>query len=334
MTKKEHRELVIWGVDPFESESLPSYFSISSLFEWQKRSGADIRPVYVLGNSPNDLTVEQTRLPVDRLVSVTKERIEKWLRGYSVKVAHAKPKVVIAPSASITCHVDTLIQEATAEGASWIAVSSKGKAGLPRLMSGSFTETLILRSPLPIWTLGHVHKEKLDFGRILFSTDFSPASQLAFERLLPKVKAIGGSLVVFHAVPPLSGTEPQWGLYASAEWLPMKEIAEELLRKADQEAAAMVAQAEALGIRAKTIIEPTRGAISQMILDIAATEGAEILAMASQSGPLSAAVLGSRARQVVRQSEYPVWVFGPKSLAPDAPLRCEGTDVELRELGI
>ena len=73
-----------------------------------------------------------------------------------------------------------------------------------------------------------------------------------------------------------------------------------------------VERAKARGVAVELRVKEVVPNVADAIVSEATAVGAGVIALASMSGPVGAALLGSHARQVVRQSECPVWVFGPK----------------------
>src|SRR5690606_6596592 len=83
---------------------------------------------------------------------------------------------------------------------------------------------------------------------------------------------------------------------------------------AKQESTAWLKLAEQHGVPIRFDCATRSENTAQAIQQAAREAGAGVIALASQSGPLSASILGSVARQVVRHSESPVLVFGPRWL--------------------
>jgi hypothetical protein len=63
------------------------------------------------------------------------------------------------------------------------------------------------------------------------------------------------------------------------------------------------------------------GNVADAVVRLARKQGA-VIALASRSGAVSATLLGSTARQVLRASSQPVWILHP--VPTDAPARADG----------
>jgi nucleotide-binding universal stress UspA family protein len=169
---------------------------------------------------------------------------------------------------------------------------------------GSFAETLLLRSPVPVLVVSPRWKRVERFETILFATDFSQQSRDAFPAVVKLAKALGCELTVFHKVAPLSVVAP--GLYHE----PRAKLGVRLERRfllAQQWAE----RARSEGVPASVALDyRSRRSTEQSILDRVAGKAA-LIAMASHSGPVARILTGSTTRKVVRRATCPVWVVHP-----------------------
>jgi len=97
-------------------------------------------------------------------------------------------------------------EKAVAEnGIDLVVVGTHGRTGAERLLMGSSAEQIFRRSPVPVMTVGPdvkagcVREGVLD--RILFATDFSPASAAALPFAIALAKENDARLLLLHALP-------------------------------------------------------------------------------------------------------------------------------------
>jgi nucleotide-binding universal stress UspA family protein len=224
-----------------------------------------------------------------------------------------EPKILIERSGSSLEAARTLIQFADDLRASWITVSSNARSGLKRMALGSFAESLVLRSHIPVWAFGHGEGVSLNLEQIFFATDFSDASKAAFERVLGEAKQVNAKVTLFHVVT-LPKSVMATGAFGSAAYLPLDDYLDEQQSWAEGISREWLQLGKAQGVSVETVVHAGAVNISETLLAEAASRNAGVIAMASQSGPWAAAIVGSHARDVMRQSKCPVWVFGPKCL--------------------
>ncbi len=93
------------------------------------------------------------------------------------------------------------------ENVDLLVLGTRGRGGLRKLALGSVAEEVLRLAPCPVLTIGP-HAPAADRGtaelrRILFATDFGPASAKAFPYALLLAEDYQAKLVLLHMVPPM-----------------------------------------------------------------------------------------------------------------------------------
>lgn len=300
----------IWAINPFDLEARPTASALAELGFWAEATRTKIQPVHVLFVPSADLAQDERGAWVRRYVPAVEAEMARYL--HAVDLPSLKPPRVLVQQGGGTRQAVQLLDQFTQDShASWIIVSSKGQSGIRRLALGSFAECLLTQATLPVWVFGSQCDGPLDATHILFATDFSNESKVAYKRVLEQAERLGASILIFHAIsiPPgltvgngvmgVAGPSPENYLEAEIEW-------------AHSQGFDLAALARKRGVAVQVIVKQIGSSVANAILFEAKAAGAGIIALASHSGTLAATVLGSNARQLVRQAECPVWVFGPK----------------------
>ncbi|MDE3170273.1 MAG: universal stress protein [Acidobacteriota bacterium] len=85
-----------------------------------------------------------------------------------------------------------------------IVMGTHGRQGLGKILLGSVTENLLRRAPCPVLTIGpHVEidpERATRMNRILFATDFSPASQAAAPYAISLAQENQANLDILHVI--------------------------------------------------------------------------------------------------------------------------------------
>jgi len=318
------KKIALWAVNPFEEETRPSAAAIDELKKWAEASGFLLQPVHVLYVSSIDAPPDDYGGWVRRFIPAVEVEVSKFLNGMDLPGIQA-PKVLVHHGVSIHSAVDALIQYAQDVRAAWILTSSKGRSGIRRMALGSFAESLLTRSPVPVWVFGHGKSAQLTSDRILFATDFSDVSKAAFTQVIDQAKKLGSSVTLFHCVnlpePVMSGA----GAMGVSSPFPIDEYMRDQTEWAKVRAAEWANDAKESGVKVDYVVKEVVPSIANAIVFEAALARAGLIALASTSGAVGAVLLGSHARQVVRQSECPVWVFGPKCAAGAVAVNSEVT---------
>ncbi len=305
---KQRSLRILWPIDPFETESETRAHVVEALKKISKGRSVSIEPVYVL--SPNEFDLNLTF--TSPWSNEYKETSQKILFNYLSSVnlpGLLPPKILIERQPSLGRSVRTLLNYAKKSGSQWITVGTHARKGLFRVFLGSFAETLILHSKIPLLIVGpHSNQNKID--TILFATDLSKKTDTLFSKVLELASQLGSKITVFHAMTHPVQPIVQSGVYLlGGGWIQWPEFISTEEEKKRKLADRYIQLGKKKGVQVKVLIDSGPTSTSSLILKNAKKEGVSLIAMAAESGPLSAALIGSTTRQVVRESECPVWVM-------------------------
>ncbi|MCM2323203.1 MAG: universal stress protein [Oligoflexia bacterium] len=317
---------IIWAVDVLEEPGL------------QERAAETIRALARKERLELDAVflpiLAHLRLPALDLsgpwLEEYREQAEMSLSGLLERyglAAFGRPVMIERNFASTLDAVRALSDYAKEAGASLILASTHGRTGLGRLLLGSFAETLLQYSEVPVMTVGPQNKGRSEIDTILFPTDFSREGRWAYRQVVELGARFGAEVVLYHALQPSMQQFMQSESYLlTGTWMPGAMPAavetDDGLARAEKRARKWVAWAGGRGVRARFVIDEGVGSVADAILAAARKQGCELIAIEAESGPMTAMLLGSVTRQVVRHAEAPVMVFRPvKSAAAELPSR-------------
>lgn len=296
---------VVWAVDAFHENAKDQLRAVQSVLKMGGRAASmAIQPVSLLHSGDFDPVTNTFPRNWHELASHALANIIDALE--SVAGAGVLPaRLLRVEKPRLAASVDALIQFSIEQNASLILVSSRSRTGIDRLALGSFAETLVLRSPVPVLVVNPSSRPHQKMTTILYPTDFSTASKRGFDRILSLTKNLGTQILIYHKVKP-PYVSPPLGL-------DIPTISREALREHIADKTAIAKQwagwAELSGTRAKFHIDSRGGAPLDSILKASKTLGPKsMIGITSQSGPLGAAVLGSLTRQILRTAACPVLV--------------------------
>ncbi len=303
--KKKSRSVVqiLWAIDPFEQSSkvvkgVEQMLSTLSKFDGKK---VLVQPVYVIPPKisgtlefyyPQDIDVQ-----TEALAAMKRQASKVGISGMM------PPKVLTGPSSTTAGAVRLLTDYASRFQADLILVGTHARKGVPRLFLGSFAESLVLHSPVPVLTVRTAGRATKKTKKILFPTDFSEGSKKVFAHVLGTAKSLQADVTVFHV-----DFRPNFG-FSGSRW---KAIRKEALQQEGERglrlARPFLDLAKAAGVRAVFEAIASSHSPAEAVAGYATRHGFQMIAMSAKSGGVSSLILGSVARQVVRTSDVPVWI--------------------------
>ena len=145
------------------------------------------------------------------------------------------------------------------------------------------------------------------FRRILFASDFSPASRPAFATALELARAVKAELIVTHAVAPI--VVPDNTMYAAAvDWNAVDKAA---MESAQIELDRLARAARKARVRVRAVM--ARGSAAEAIVRTAKSRRANAIVMGTHGRTgLSRIVMGSVATRVIATASCPVMTVRAK----------------------
>ncbi|HXX92177.1 MAG TPA: universal stress protein [Planctomycetota bacterium] len=196
----------------------------------------------------------------------------------------------------------TVLDLAEEEDVSLIAIATHGRTGLKRALFGSVAETVLRKSPVPVFTvrpfwsyelLPPGRTEAQPFKNILVPTDRSERSIAVLGPAIELARLFEARIVFLHVLDPDSRTKAQ-GKFSD------KALAQERLREFAQ-------KAESRGV--KSVVRVEEGDVAKVILETAREAGSDLIAIATHGRTgLSRLVTGSVTEEVLRKATLPLLV--------------------------
>lgn len=289
-------ENIVWAVDTMESPEFQqnAQFVIGSLV---RKTEAKVWPIHFLTYPfarPLNL-----RLYEEAYLALAEKRLAE-LAGNSDIPQMRNGKVVVNIKGAVRGAVAMLIEYAEEKHADAIVVSTHSRGAVAKFFMGSFAETLLLESPIPVITVNPHSKVREKISKVLFPTTLAEKFRPAFENVVKMCASLGASLTLLYKEP----------------FIPMLEPSYELFRYLEQEAANRQKHAERFREWAKPYHVPIEvhmdtvpGNVASEISSYASEHNFDLIVMVSESNDFEGPRVGSICRKVVRASDCPVWTI-------------------------
>ncbi len=304
------KKRMIWAINPFEEERKLLQNAVVLLKPLSAKAQLQVEPVYVVSPAELRATLEFSVPEKERLHAVSNKTLASALQSLHVPWL-LKPKVLMTHGLTLEATTTALSTCAEASGAELILAGTHARRGMARVFLGSFAETLAMLSRVPVLLVNLRLEPITNFRSVLFATDFSPESRLAFRRFYETFAPMKSKIILYHALP----KPPKWVIQSGKTLVGGKgsrsdrERFQEELSLATKLAIPFLEAAKAAEGTVELVVGEAEGKIYEGILQNALKRHVSVIGMASRSGKLSATLLGSASRGVLRRSEVPVWIF-------------------------
>lgn len=287
-------ERIIWAVDFLSEEPELEKQALQFIKVVNKKLEAQIQPVFVTNNHPM-----QNRYMEDILKHI-KKRFSKY------KSIHLNSPISIGQNIGVNPdireQVDALLSYAQLENFDLIVTQTHAHSGIKKWLLGSFAETLILRSKIPVMSINPSAEKPNSIKKIFFPFELGKVDRPEYSQTLRLAGQLEAKLLLYHRLPTPSHYLGPYAHLLQEEFRLDKNEAEETAQELEK-----LAKAE--NIKTEIIIETKKSRISDSILKSVEAHGADMIAIVSKKDATGRLLLGSVGLDVVRKSTYPVWIL-------------------------
>lgn len=298
-TKKKSEKIWIAAVDPFAE--VEGRVVVDFAERLADKSGATVQPTYVLAPSSFNWTGEFSGPWMKKYLPLSEARMSELFGDRS--------RVVACKESGQRAAVKALVSYAQRQGADCLLISTHARKGLERLAVGSFAETLILASKIPVMVLNPSAQTESGVRKILVPTDLSKAGEKFAMAMTEQAKKWDAEIVLFYKQPDPLDPIIQQGVYSlGGGWVSVQNFIDaELERKRDEilKLERMIGKA---GVPVSHVLDSSPAGLIESINKTVTDEKIDLVALLTKAGPLASALLGSVARALVRESRVPVMI--------------------------
>jgi nucleotide-binding universal stress UspA family protein len=299
---------VVWTVDPFGdlTESLKLSAQVAKMVS--QKTGAPIEPVYVLSPGGFNWTGDFSDAWVKKIQPQVEEKMNARLKELGIQTR--PPKIIVHKLLSLTGDTKKVIHHAKTTGAKMVLLATHARQGLSRFVLGSFAETAILNSEVPLLLINPKCEIPKSMNKVLFATDLSKSSKKGFKKFLAQVKGMTQSVVIYHKLPDPIEPVIQTGVQmAGGGWVSVQQFLTQESKQRESECQQMAADAKKLGFETHVVLDRSAGFVTDAILNEIKGLNIDYVAMISKTGPVATILIGSIGRQMARVSPVPVYLF-------------------------
>lgn len=304
MTQKRTRLGKTWvmAVDPYLDFDMSPMRQLSE--KLAEQSGAELIAAYVLAPASFNWTGEFSGPWIKKYKPGAEARMEQIFRD-----AHFHPTVVACRAPGLRSSVKCLETFARKVKAEMIVITTHARTGVDRWVMGSFAETLILSSQVPVLVVNPKQAPPQSIRRILVPADLESKSEKHVKQSALLAQRLGASVVLYFKPPDPLDPMIQQGVYTlGGGWVSVHNFIQENLENRRKQLAKLETMIRKLDVDVHSVIDTTSDTLVEGINAAITAEKADMVTVWTHAGPVAAAILGSVARGLVRTSKVPVLV--------------------------
>lgn len=287
---------LVWAVDTMEPEEFQknAQFILGAI---TRETFCTVWPVHFLTFPYAD--PKGTTTYEEAYTALAEKRLSA-LRQKSEVPEMKSGEVFINRKGTIRSAVEMLVEFARGKRAQAIVVSTHSRSAVQTLFLGSFAESLLLNSTIPVITVNPQAKIRERIGKVLFPTSFGDEYRPSFEKTVELCSTLGADLCAYYKEPFIPMMEPSFEFFRYLE----EESSNRKMRSAWFRECAVKNRVN-LEIR----MDEKPGNVADEISAFASEHNFDLIAMVSQANAGDWPRLGSTCRKVVRQSPCAVWTM-------------------------
>lgn len=304
---------IFWAIDPFlENETLSiKAANLLAVIHSGLGGQADIQPVTIL--SPEQLNwPEQFQGDWEiRFREAVSGRITQFIASSKHALADRRdrirePLLLSQGLNSVRRSVDELVRAAVSAHASMIVAATQASHGLSHFVLGSFCETLITLSPMPVLTVNPGTEIPTRIRSILYPTDLTQGSKEKMREASQFARLLGARLILLHKLmlPAPAMIEPGF-VVSGADVGTVQSLFEAHRKQQEQELSEWRRELEQEGLEVDSRFIFGSGNLAGSIAEAAAHENESLLVTALQTDSAVAVFLGHISKDIVRQAKRP-----------------------------
>lgn len=312
---------ILWAIDAFEDNKTLNKNILDYLSSFSQQSKITVTPVYLHRQSSlSAYPGFESPTWIENDLPNTERLVKEVLQGYEAPFME-RPRVLTHTTSTVRATAEFLSDYAQSLEYHYIITGTHGRSGVERFLLGSFTESLINNAAVPIISISPRTAHKLGAQNLLFATDFGPQAHDAFQFSLRLARSTNSSLLIYHNLPHITPGLAQEGPNSSlftvdGKLLNFPDFITHSLKEKRKTLEQWSQAASEIGVDLSYILDYGDRELDQTLLDIIAHQKIDQVIMEAQSGPYTAALLGSTTRKLIKAAVCPMVLLPHRLFEP------------------
>lgn len=298
-----------WSFDPYSTlpQTWERSLEILSHFQ-QTNQNLEIIPTYFVGHDLVHWISNMTPTHINHIVPSVEKRMEERLQEFT-GLKFSKPEIVV--SEGTTLREDVLVARDffKESNSDLVVLNTHARKGLERMFLGSFAESLLLQSHTPLLFVSPHTQPITQLKNVFYPTDFSKSSQKIFLKFLDRYGDFLKKISLYSKViSPTSAFADSVSQSLGGGWVSLEHYLGETRKERLALAQGWEKLVRSKGLDVEILIDEAPGSFFDSVLQTLKQGHFQLVMAPSFSDTAETLLIGSLARQLVRNATLPILV--------------------------
>ena len=300
---------VLWAINPFDEDQCVFDRSIEVLKLLNKAKAINLIPVFVLSPETLKFAGQLSVKDLRQFAPEARAKIETKMHGLA-EIQSSLPHIIFNTSVSTSADVKKINQFAVKQSVDLILCSKHTRSDFSTIFLGSFTESLLMASKVPLLIVPN-RKQKIDsLKNIAFPVDLVHNQGVVFRKLAQFVKEFSGRLSLVHKLPsPVDPLLQNSSYMLGGGWISVGEFFKLDIKQRKDKLAKLQTKMAGFGVKVKTEMITEPGSIAEGVRKLQKEQAVDMIALNSRARSRTSYFLGSVARAITKEVDCPIWIF-------------------------
>lgn len=300
---------ILWAINPLDEDQRVFDRAVEMIKAINKKTEVQVMPVYVLNP---EVVRWAGEIPLQELKKFTGEvslQIEKRTKKLG-KIHCSLPVVLHNTDLSTTKSVKKILKYAKTHAIDAILSVSHAKSEFSNMLLGSFSETLLMQSKLPVIMVPNTSEKIKGLNNLVFPVDLANQDTKAINEITKFSKKINAKLTLVHKMPNSVDPMLQSGSYMlGGGWISVGEFFQADMNQRKEALKKLKASLSKKIEKVNTKLLDGEGSIAGEVHEYVNKKNIPMIAVTTSSTNRAGFILGSVARSIIKESNKPVIVL-------------------------
>ena len=299
---------IVWAFDPYSDINDTWQASLGIIDNLKENNDVTIHSYYILGQEMVHWVSNVTPPKLELIHPKVQEAMNKRIASFN-RDDFAEPKVLISEGFSTRDDIEYFYKELRNLNPDLVVMNTHQRSGVSRMFMGSFTENFLLKCQFPTLVIPPNLKFSQKITKTVIPSSLNEKEKSFFDDFVNGSMGFKTDLVIYSKVfHPIDAFATSAATALGGAWVSLETYSQEAVLERMKKGEKWGEEASAEGVNVTVKVDDSPKDFAESLLEVAKQENVQMIALPSFTGKAEAVLLGSNAREVIRQSEVPVLV--------------------------